>query len=102
VVRVQVGCAVIRSQHNLIYFLDYDPEFATHEEIIERLKSDRAGKAEIEAARQRCPDKTADWLAANMVAWWSQTITEGKNPWGRYFERKEIKRKYAYKPKSTT
>jgi len=38
-----------------------------------------------------------------MVAWWSQTITEGNNPWGDGFERKKDKNnQWAYKPRSAS
>jgi len=65
--------------------------------------SDGVAKTELAAARHRCQNKTEAWLAGNMVAWWSQTITEGNNPWGDRFERKKDKNnQWAYKPRSAS
>lgn len=80
-----------------------DPEYALHHEIVERLMQDGVAKTELAAARHRCQNKTEEWLAGNMVAWWSQTITEGNNPWGDGFERKKDKNnQWAYKPRSAS
>jgi hypothetical protein len=64
---------------------------------------DGVAKTELAAARHRCQNKTEAWLAGNMVAWWSQTITEGNNPWDDRFERKKDKNnQWAYKPRSAS
>lgn len=77
-----------------------EPDYALHHEIVARLMADPAGKRELAAAHRRCPQRSEDWLAGNMVAWWSQTITQGRNLYGRRYERIQRKGKWAYKPKT--
>ena len=41
--------------------------------------------------------KPISWWAANMLAWFSKTITDGGSEWGRRFERQKIHRCWAYR-----
>lgn len=53
----------------------------------------------IEAAReQQQEQQSLEWLASNMVSWFSQRITVGESDWSRAFERTKINRLWAYKP----
>jgi hypothetical protein len=81
---------------------DYDPEYALHHEIVDRLMADPGGRRELAAARRRCPQRSEEWLAGNMVAFWSQTITQGNSFYGRRFDRVQRKQKWAYKPKASS
>lgn len=77
-----------------------DPEYALHHEIVARLLADSAGKREVVAACRRCPARTEDQLVGNMVAFWSQTITQGNNHYGKRFDRVQRKKQWAYKLKA--
>lgn len=79
-----------------------DPEYALHHEIVARMMVDPGGRGELAAARRRCPQRSEEWLVGNMVAWWSQTITQGNNMWGRRFDRVQRRKKWAYKPKESS
>jgi len=73
--------------------------FVRHDEIVDRLLSDHEGCALIDAAH-RDPENTVTRreIAANMAAWFSQKFTMGTSKWIAYFERKRIRRRWAYKP----
>jgi hypothetical protein len=54
----------------------------------------------IEQARTQAKEPHSDeWLAHNMVAWFSQRITVGDSGWKDRFERAKIDGKWAYRPK---
>ena len=73
--------------------------FVTHEEIVAALLNDREGKALVEQLHLRHGHQHSEkWLVSNMIAWFSQRITAGYSEWATLFERKKIKRKWAYKP----
>jgi hypothetical protein len=75
--------------------------FITAQEIAARLLQDSQGRNMIEAAReQQQEQQSLEWLASNMVAWFSQRITIGDSDWARAFERKKIDGLWAYKPVS--
>lgn len=69
------------------------------QEIAERLLQDTEGRSIVEAAREQQNDKQSlEWLASNMVSWFSQHITVGESDWARAFERTKIDGLWAYKP----
>jgi hypothetical protein len=73
--------------------------FITAQEIATRLLQDTKGRNLIEAAREQQEDKKSlEWLASNMVSWFSQRITVGESDWARAFERTKIDGLWAYRP----
>lgn len=53
----------------------------------------------VEAAREQQEEKQSlEWLASNMVSWFSQRITVGESEWAKAFERTKIDGLWAYKP----
>lgn len=72
--------------------------FISHEEISEGLLSDDRGRHEIDLAKGRCPARSPEWLADNMVAWFSQKYTTGDSPYVRRFDREKMRGKWAYRP----
>lgn len=53
----------------------------------------------VEAAREQHLDShTPEWLATNMVAWFSQCIAVGESEYAQAFERTKIDENWAYKP----
>lgn len=76
-----------------------DQRFITAHEIATRLLQDTEGRCIVEAAReQQQEQQSLEWLASNMVSWFSQRITVGESDWSRAFERTKINRLWAYKP----
>ena len=88
----------------------HDPDlirFLTHHEIVSALLADAEAQQEIKRARSRCPSFSEEWLAHNMVAWFSQKITEcleGDAERAAYmldyidnFEREQIDGAWAYR-----
>jgi hypothetical protein len=72
--------------------------FITAQEIAARLLHDTEGQKLVEAAREQQQDKQSlEWLASNMVSWFSQRITVGESDWARAFERTKIDGLWAYK-----
>jgi hypothetical protein len=71
--------------------------FVTAREIAERLLRDPEGRALVEAA---CgpQGQSAEWLASNMVSWFSQRITVGESEWSRAFERARVDGLWSYRP----
>lgn len=54
--------------------------FVTAQEIAERLLQDTEGRNLVEAAHEQQEDKQSlEWLASNMVSWFSQRITVGES-----------------------
>lgn len=75
-----------------------DQGFVTSQEIAARLRQDSEGKTLVEATREQQDDKQSlEWLATNMVSWFSQRITVGESEWARAFERTRIDGHWAYK-----
>src|SRR5205807_8674191 len=73
--------------------------FITAQEIAARLLQDSEGRNLVEAAReQQQEQQSQEWLASNMVSWFSQRITVGESDWARAFERTKIDGLWAYKP----
>lgn len=72
-------------------------------EIAARLVQDREARPLIELAQEQLEEPhPLEWLAGNMVAWFSQRITVGESEWGRSIERKKIGGQWAYRPATTT
>jgi hypothetical protein len=75
------------------------PGYVTHEQIRDRLlKCEETAPILQEAYQGRGGAFSLNWLAANMVAWFSQRITAGMSEWARCFERRRIKNRWAYRP----
>lgn len=75
------------------------PRFITAQEIAARLLQDAESRSLIAAAHEQQEDKQSlEWLASNMVSWFSQRITVGESDWARRFERTRIDGLWAYKP----
>lgn len=72
--------------------------FVTAQEIAAQLL--HVLKAEIWSAahEQHEENQSLEWLASNMVSWFSQRITIGESNWAPVFERKKIDGLWAYKP----
>lgn len=74
------------------------PDFVTHDQIVETLLGDSEAVEIIEQAHCAQPDRTREWLAHNMVAWFSERISVGQSDWADRFEREKIDGKWAYRP----
>jgi hypothetical protein len=75
------------------------PRFITAQEIAVRLLQDPEGRNLVEAARESQQEQQSlEWLASNMVSWFSQRITVGESDWVRQFDRTKIDGLWAYKP----
>jgi hypothetical protein len=59
--------------------------------------NDPAGAALVDAAYKKQASRSREWMAGNMVAWFSQKITTTTSEHKRHFERRR-KKPYAYKP----
>ena len=58
-----------------------------------------AGRNLVEAGREQHEEKQSlEWLASNMVSWFSQRITVGESDWVRAFEETKIDGLWAYMP----
>jgi len=77
--------------------------FVSAREIATRLLQDPEGRHMVEAAREQQQEQQSfEWLASNMVSWFSQRITVGESDWARAFERTKIDGLWAYKPRAAT
>lgn len=74
-------------------------DYVTSREIAERLAGDGEAAPLLDQARRQ-PDeqRSSDWLAANMVAWFGQRITVGESDWSAAVERVRIDGNWAYRP----
>ncbi len=73
--------------------------FVKAQEIAARLLQDSEGRNLVDVAREQQEDKQSlEWLASNMVSWFSQRITVGECAWARAFERTKIDGLWAYRP----
>jgi hypothetical protein len=74
-------------------------KFITALEIAGRLLEDPEGRNLVEAARQQQHgEQSLEWLASNMISWFSQRITVGESEWAAAFERTKIDGYWAYRP----
>jgi hypothetical protein len=77
-------------------------DFVTHDAIVAALLTDSEAAPIIANARDQSPEPhTSDWIAHNMVAWFSQRITVRESDFAQQFERKKINGKWAYRPKTS-
>jgi len=73
--------------------------FITAQEIATTLLQDPEGHNLVLAAREQQEEqRSLDWLASNMVSWFSQRITVGRSEWDQAFERMKIDGVWAYRP----
>jgi hypothetical protein len=73
--------------------------FVSAPEIAARLLQDTEGRNLVLAAHEQHEEnQSLEWLASNMVSWFSQRITIGESDWAPAFERKKIDGLWAYKP----
>jgi hypothetical protein len=73
--------------------------FIAAQEIAAGLLQDREGHNLVEAARlQQQEPQSLEWLASNMVSWFSQRITIGESEWSHAFERAKVDGVWAYRP----
>jgi hypothetical protein len=73
--------------------------FITAQEIAARLLEDPESRNLVLSAHEQQQDQQSlEWLASNMVSWFSQRITVGESEWARAFERKKIEGLWEYKP----
>ena len=76
-------------------------DLVTHDAIVAELLTDSEAASIIARAKDQSPEPhTADWIAHNMVASFSQRITVGQSHWG--FEREKIDGKWVYRPKEAS
>lgn len=81
---------------------DLTHDFVTHDDLVKRLLTDTEAAPIIATAKDQSEEPhTAEWIAHNMVAWFSQKITVGDSDWGHQFERQRVDGKWAYRPKTT-
>jgi hypothetical protein len=73
--------------------------FVTAPEIAAGLLQHTESRNLVEAAFEQQEEKQSlEWLASNMVSWFSQRITVGESDWAPAFERTKIDGLWAYKP----
>jgi hypothetical protein len=69
------------------------------DQIAAGLLKSAAGYSLVNAAHGvQVKPRTHDWLAGNMVAWFSQRITMGQSEWAAAFERHKVNGRWAYWP----
>jgi len=73
--------------------------YITHSESTAGLLADPAASRIIEEAQQQDKQQILEWLAHNMVAWFSERITVDQSDWADAFDRTKIDDRWAYKPK---
>jgi hypothetical protein len=84
-------------------FFQSSGDFVTHDAIVAELLTDSEAAPLIATDRDQSPEPhRADWIAHNMVAWFSQRITVGQSDWDQQFERDKINGKWAYRPRSAS
>jgi len=77
-------------------------DYLTHGEIADGLLNESDGAQFIQQALETSQKPhTAEWLAHNMVAWFSQRLSVGNSEWGKSLQRKKIDGKWAYRPRQT-
>jgi hypothetical protein len=62
--------------------------------------SDPEGREAVDDACKGGRDKTPQWMAQNMVAWFGQRITMGASDWADRVDREKIRGIWAYKPRA--
>src|SRR5947207_15897192 len=76
-----------------------DQQYVPAREIASELLRDPEAMAIITRAQSQQGERSsAERLANNMVAWFSQQITVGNSPWSHRFERIKTDHRWAYRP----
>jgi hypothetical protein len=79
-----------------------EQRFIAHDEITDALLRNKEAIGIIELAQKQQDEKqSTEWVAHNMVAWFSERITVGQSDWDGLFARTKIDGKWAYKPKES-
>ncbi|HET6884099.1 MAG TPA: hypothetical protein VFI31_28350 [Pirellulales bacterium] len=74
-------------------------DYVTSRDLAERLARDSEAQSLIEVAcRELDQQRSVEWLASNMVAWFGQRITVGESDWSRAVDRVKIEGNWAYRP----
>ena len=77
--------------------------YITAHEIAAKLFSDPEARTIIQHAQsQQAEKQPLDWLANNMVSWFSQRMSVSKSRWQQAFQRTKIDGRYAYIPTEAT
>src|SRR5438094_3910193 len=79
-----------------------DQRYIPAREVALELLRDPEAMAIISRAQSLKASVSADRVANNMVAWFSQQITVGNSPWKGRFDRIKIDGCWAYRPRTTT
>lgn len=76
-------------------------DFVSHEEIVAHLMQEPTAKHQIERAQQEQAGRSEQQIASNMVAWFSQRMSDQRlpNQYRDTFERVKRNRNWAYRPK---
>jgi hypothetical protein len=69
------------------------PDFMVHREIVQAL----VREPQAQAIAERRLDKSANWCAGQMVAWFSKVFTDGRSEYDGRFERTKIGSYWAYR-----
>ncbi|MEX2172219.1 MAG: hypothetical protein WD851_23060 [Pirellulales bacterium] len=78
-------------------------DYISAQEIAENLLRDSEGQRLVDAAHTEQEEKQSlQWLASNMVSWFSQRITIGESEWTSAFERIKRNGVWAYRPRIST
>jgi hypothetical protein len=70
-------------------------DYADHDAIVRALLDSPDARPLIESAVTA--EHSPQWVAHNMVAWFSQRISVRQSPWAKRFERQKINGKWAYR-----
>jgi hypothetical protein len=76
---------------------------AEHGAIVDELMKHLEASGLIQRAVERCPERTREWVAANMVAWLSQHYTmerRGLRDFEARFQRRMLNGSWAYSLRS--
>lgn len=73
-----------------------DSEYLTHAVLVSELLQNTEGRSLVEAIAKNNVRDVA-WTAANLIAWFSQRYTVGKNSYADLLERKKIDGAWAYR-----
>jgi hypothetical protein len=77
-------------------------EFVGHLQIVGAMLEDNELGRSLDQIAAKDPDgRPRDWWANSMMKWFSQTFTEGTNPYGDKFERDSQTRPYRYRVRQT-
>lgn len=71
--------------------------YVQHDQIVNMLLNDAEGALLVTQALPESESKNAHDIAANMIAWFSKSFTEGKSEWAGVLERTKPDGRYAYR-----